>query len=97
MLSHVQLFLSPWTVARHAPLSLRFPRQEYWSGLPFPSPGDLPDPEIHPPSPASAALAGGFLTAEPPGKPILLEIALVPPSHIPYTTHQWITLAPSGE
>ena len=46
-----------------------FPRQEYWSGLPFPSPGDLPDPGIEPISPA---LAGGFFTTEPPGKPICL-------------------------
>ena len=44
-----------------------FPRQEYWSGLPFPSPGDLPDPGIEPTSLASPALAGGFFTTEPPG------------------------------
>ena len=44
-------FATPWTVARHAPLSIRFPRQEYWSELPFPSPEDLPDPEIKPWSP----------------------------------------------
>ena len=48
-----------WTVAHHAPLSMGFSRQEYWSGLPFPPPGDLPDPGIHPGSPA---LAGGFFT-----------------------------------
>ena len=46
-----------------------FPRQEYWSGLPFPSPGDLSDPGIEPVSPAFPALAGGFFTTEPPGKP----------------------------
>ena len=46
-----------------------FPRQEYWSGLPFPTPGDLPDPEIELTSLASPALAGGFFTTEPPGKP----------------------------
>ena len=55
-----------WTVARQAPLSMGFPRQEYWSGLPFPSPGDLPDPGIKSMSPA---LAGRFFTTEPPGKP----------------------------
>ena len=44
-------FVTPWTVARQAPLSMGFPRQEYWSALPFPSPGDLPDPEIAPASP----------------------------------------------
>ena len=47
-LSYVGLFANPWTVAHQAPLSLRFSRQEYWSGLPFPSPEDLPDPEIEP-------------------------------------------------
>ena len=49
--------------------SVEFPRQEYWSGLPFPSPGDLPDPEMEPESPVAPALAGGFFTSEPPGKP----------------------------
>ena len=55
----------PWTVAHQAPLSEGFPGQEYWSGLPFPSPGDLPDPRMEP---ACPALAGGFFTTEPPGK-----------------------------
>ena len=59
--------VTPWTVACLAPLSMRFPRQEYWSELPFPSPGDLLDPGIKPTSPA---LTGGFLTTEPPGKPL---------------------------
>ena len=53
-----------WTVAHQAPPSMRFPKQEYWSGLPFPSPGDLPDPGIEPGSPALWAYA---LTSEPPG------------------------------
>ena len=66
LLPCVQLFATPWTVARQAPLSMEFPRQEYWSGLPFPSPGDLPDPGIEP---ASPALAGRFYTTKPPGKP----------------------------
>ena len=57
--SHVQLFAILWTVARQAPLSVEFSRQEYWSGLPFPSPGDLPDPGIEPQSPASPALQVG--------------------------------------
>ena len=65
-LSHVRLFVTPWTVAHQAPLSMRFSRQEYWSGLPFPSPGDLPDPGIEPRSPKLQADA---LTSEPPGKP----------------------------
>ena len=54
--SRVQLFVTPWTVACQAPLSLGFSRQEYWSGLPFPSSGNHPDPRIEPMSPA---LAGG--------------------------------------
>ena len=49
--------LTPWTVARQAPLSMGFPRQEFWSGLPFPSPGELPDPGIEPESPALQAEA----------------------------------------
>ena len=64
-LSHVQLFVTPWTVAYQAPLSMRFSRQEYWSGLPFPTPGDLPDSGIEPRSPTLEADA---LTSEPPGK-----------------------------
>ena len=55
------------TLQPQAPLSMEFFRQEYWSGLPFPTPVDLPDPEIEPTSPASPAL--GFFTTEPPGKP----------------------------
>ena len=65
LLSPVQFFLTPWTVACQAPPSMRFPRQEYWRGLPFSSPGDLPDPGIKPGSPV---FAGRFFTIEPPGK-----------------------------
>ena len=65
-LSRVQLFVTPWTVAYQAPPSMGFSKQEYWSGFPFPSPGDLPDPGITPGSPAVQADA---LTSEPPGKP----------------------------
>ena len=57
-----------WTVAHQFPLSMGFPRQEYWSGVPFLFPGDLPDPGIEPMSPVSPALAGGFFTTKPPGK-----------------------------
>ena len=60
--SYFQLFATPWPVARQAPLSMGFSRQEYWSGLPCPSPGDLPDPGIEPASLRSPALAGGFFT-----------------------------------
>ena len=58
----------PWTVARQAPLSMEFSRQEVWSGLPFPTPRDLPDPGI---KSLSSALAGGFFTTESPGKPCM--------------------------
>ena len=65
--SCVQFFVIPWTAACQAPLSMAFPRQEYWSRLPVPSPGDCPDPGIEPVSPTSSALIGGFFTTEPPG------------------------------
>ena len=61
--------VTPWTVARQAPLSNEFSKQEYWSGLPFPSPGDLPDPGIEP---GSSTLWTNSLLSEPPGKPLLL-------------------------
>ena len=64
-LSRVRLFMTPWTVAYQASPSMGFSRQEYWSGLPFLSPGDLPDPGIEPRSPTLEADA---LTSEPPGK-----------------------------
>ena len=67
-LSRVWLFATPWTVAYQVPQSMGFlPRQEYWSGLPFPSPGDLLSPGIESSSPA---LAGGFFTTEPPWKAV---------------------------
>ena len=65
-------FATPWPVARQAPLSMGFPRQEYWSGVPFPPLGRLPDPGIKPVSPAlqaASCIAGGFFTTEQPGKP----------------------------
>ena len=65
LLSHVRLFATPWTVANQAPLSMGFSRQQYWSGLPFPSPGNLPDPGMEPGSPA---LQVDALPSEPPGK-----------------------------
>ena len=66
-------FVTPWTVACQAPLSMGFPRQEYWNRLPFPSPGDLPNPGIEPVSPA---FAGRFLTIEPPGKTFLTLVKI---------------------
>ena len=67
LLQSVQFFVTPWTVASHVPLSMEFFRQEYQSGLPFPTLGDLPDPEIELVFPKSSALAGRFFTTEPPG------------------------------
>ena len=67
--SPVQLFLTPWTVAHQAPLSMGFSRQEYWKGLPFPSPGDLPNPGIEPAALMPPASADGFFTTSaPPGE-----------------------------
>ena len=80
-LSSVQLFATPWTVAHQAPLSMGFSRQEYWSRLPFPSPGDLPDPEIKLRSPT---LQADSLPSEPPGKPNYYNIL--------YTTYSLYTI-----
>ena len=63
-LSRIQLFATPWTVTHQAPPSMGFSRQEYWNGLPFPSPGDLPDPGIEPRSPT---LQADIVTSEPSG------------------------------
>ena len=73
-LSRVRLFTTPWTVAYQSPQSMEFSRQEYWNGLPLPSPGDLPDPGIEPRSPALQADALPF---EPPGKPILYIVVYI--------------------
>ena len=87
-LSHVRFFAIPWTVAHQAPLSMGFFRQEYWNGLPFPSPGDLSDPGIQPGSPA---LHADFLLSEPPGKPITIATTQkgsgtsTHPRHLPAT------------
>ena len=62
-------FVTPWTVAPQAPLSMGFPRQEYWSGLPLPSPGDFPNPVI---KPATPVLTGGFLTTKPPESVVII-------------------------
>ena len=73
LLSRVWLFGTPWTVAHQAPPSIEFSRQEYWSGLPFPSPGDLPNPGIEPGFPAFQADALPF---EPPGNPCIAKLRL---------------------
>ena len=71
LLSYVRLFVTPWTGTHQASLSMEFSRQEYWSGLPFPSPGDLPDPGMEPRSPT---LKEDYLPSEPTGKAICLKI-----------------------
>ena len=71
LLSRVQLFAAPWTAALQAALSMGFPRQEYWSGVPFLTPGDFPHPGMKALSPA---LPGRFFTTEPPGEPCLIQI-----------------------
>ena len=76
MLSHVWLFVTPWTTAHQAPLSMWFSRQGYWSGLPFPTPGNLPSPGIEP---ASPVLAGGFFTT----------VLLWKPQKIVYSVFKW--------
>ena len=70
MLSRVRLFATPWTVVSQAPLSMGFPRQEYWSDLPFSFPGDFPNPGIEP---ASPALTGRFFTSWAAGKPLCID------------------------
>ena len=74
VLNCVSLFVTPWTVARQTPLSMGFLRQEYWSGLTFPSPGYLPKPGIEPPSPA---WTGRFFTTSAPGKQCYYYLLLV--------------------
>ena len=68
-LNHVRLFVSPWTVAHQVPLSMGFPRQEYWSGVPFLSPRELLNPAIEPVFPVCPALAGGCFTTRHLGSP----------------------------
>ena len=72
--SRTQLFATLWTVTYQAPLSIGFSKQEYWSGLPCPPPGDLCSPGIEPASLVSPALAGRFFTSELPGAPKLREL-----------------------
>ena len=86
---------TPWTVACQAPLSMRPPRQEYWSGLPFLTPGSLPHPEIKPRTLVSPALAGWLFTTMPPGKPQLhfwasLEKRLLKSPSLPPQRRQWL-------
>ena len=101
-LSHVQLFVSPWTVAYQTPPSMGFSRQEYWSRLPFPSPGDLPDSGIEPRSPALQADA---LPSEPTGR-LYLKLSKLQteptllcgsPSPLPHSSPTWGAQADTWE
>ena len=73
LLNHIWLFVTPWTIACQDPLSMEFSRQEYWSGLPLSTPGDLPDTGIIPVSFASPTLSGRFFITVPPVKPIVSQ------------------------
>ena len=86
VLSHVQLFAPPWTVGHQAPLSIEFSRQEYWSGLLFPTPGDLSHPGIKPMCPA---LAGRFFTTVPPWKLSRMEWGMWNMPDIAWPTVSW--------
>ena len=85
-LSPVQLFMTPWTVAHQAPLSMGFSRQEYWSGLPFPSPGDLPDPGMELGSPA---LQADSLPIELSGKPTNTGVGTLSLLQGTFPTQEW--------
>ena len=87
LLSCVQFFVTPWTVVCQAPLSVKFFKQEYWSGLPFPPPGNPPKPGIETSSPMSSGLAGGFFITAPPGKPKYLLIF----TEIPFFSSTYLT------
>ena len=82
-LSCAQLFVIPWTVACQAPLSVGFSRQEYWSGLPFPTPADLPDPRIEPAYLTSPALAAGFFTSSATWEAHFISIVFLNPHNSP--------------
>ena len=89
-LSCIRLFATPWTVAYQAPLTRGFSRREYSSGLPFPSPGDLPDPGIEPRFPALQADA---LISEPPGKPMINLESVLKSSDITLLTNVYLVKA----
>ena len=93
-LSHVRLFVTQSTAAHQALLSREFSREEYWNGLPFPSPGNLPNPGIKPTSPA---LAGRFFTTEPPGKPDRMVVSRKSSLYIEGKTSIQITKVYSNE
>ena len=93
MLSHACLFEIPWTVACQVPLSMEFSRPEYWSGLPFPTSGDLLSPGIELASPPSLALVGRFFTTEPSKKPFNLYKGILN-AQISFTTPFYLLTVP---
>ena len=93
LLSYVRLAEAPWTVAHQDLLSMEFPRQEYWSGLLFPTPGDLTDPGIKPGSPVFPASAGGFFTTSATWEVLLLCMIIVILSlYIACSSHLWVSV-----
>ena len=88
--THIWLFVTPWTVPCQAPLSMEFSRQEYWNGLPFPTPGDFPDLGMKPAPLASPTLAGRFFTIVPPRRPSRKECILSHFSHVRLFVTLWI-------
>ena len=97
--------MTPWTVVHQSPLSMGFSRQEYWNGLPFLSPGDLPDPGIKTASPVSLALQADSLSAEPSVKPQLCHCSQTNtqmsgsvslPIHFTYTSRHWVGFGPQA-
>ena len=89
LLSHVRLFVTPWTVACQAPLSIGFPRQEYWSGLSFPSPGDLTEP-------GSPALQAESLPSEPQGSKLLFFFYSLITFNLSYLWYVYVSDSPSS-
>ena len=87
VLSHVPLFATPWAVTCQDPLSMGFSRQEYWRGLSFSPPEDLPNPEMEPRSLVSSAMAGRFFTTAPPGKPTPNSWSTSSPPPLPLGNH----------
>ena len=96
MLNFVGLCVTPWTVAHQVLLSTGFPRQEYWNGLPFPPPGDLPDSGIELASPSASEFTGGHFTVEPPGKSIPLVYPLENTGHTAFRDAKRLCLKGSG-
>ena len=95
--SHVSLFATPWTVALLGPLSMGFCRQEYWSGLPFPPAGGLPDPGIEPTSLAFTAWAGEFFTTSPTWEAHFFVLAYMTSSSLrPRERNPWFLFLPPG-